>query len=463
MFLFLWIFLVSMLTQAQSDSVKTQIKLSDSTGFGTPDGTLISKEIGADGGQIASEDGRVELIFPVGALAKNTLISIQPRTNLSPNGVGKSYWFEPSGIQFQKPVQIKVRYSDDEADICPPDWMSLGIQDHRGIWTFIDYESFDSVSKTLKGFIEHFSAVSNVNDVRIIPDKRIIRVNETTHMALIDIARISPDGIPYGDTSYSFAPIAVNNTLLWYANGVLHGNAQTGKISGIEYESVRFTAKTIIGRYSAPRIMSLTLLENNPVTIWTEIYRKTRKGKVLRKRLSTHILVYDEYDVRVNAFVDNTNLGPFTQKWTDESTFKIIVGKSFGLSHISISDTSNKVYKLEKENFSNNDCQFVYQNSATCKGPIHVVGISGSGVSGGSADTYVTATVDFVRVPWELPKLRITCRGMSVPNMEIPPLPAFPHKIKFQLKPGTSTEQYSAAADFLPGGKITITIKQVTE
>src|SRR4030095_591520 len=106
MFLFLWIFLVSMVAQAQSDSVKMQIaKLSDSTGFGTPDGKLISKEIGADGGQIASEDGRVELIFPPGSLAKNTIISIQPRTNLAPNGVGKSYWFEPSGIQFQKPVQ----------------------------------------------------------------------------------------------------------------------------------------------------------------------------------------------------------------------------------------------------------------------------------------------------------------------------------------------------------------------
>jgi hypothetical protein len=209
--------------------------------------------------------------------------------------------------------------------------------------------------------------------------------------------------------------------------------------------------------------MSLKLLDNNPVTIWTEIYRKTRKGKVLRKRLSTYILVYDEYDVRVEALVDNTNLGPFTQKWTDESSFKLIVGKTFTLSHISISDTSNNIYKLEKENFTNNHCQFVYQNSATCKGPIHVVGISGAGVSGGSADTYVTATVDFVKVPWELPKLRITCRGQSVPSPDFPSFPAFPHKMKFELKPGTFKEQYSDAADFLPGGKITITIKQVTE
>ena len=454
MFLFLWIFLVPIVTQAQSDSLKTKIaKLSDSTGFGTPDGKVISKEIGADGGQIASEDGRVELIFPTGSLAKNTVISIQPRTNLAPNGVGKSYWFEPSGIQFEKPVQINFRYSNEEAAICPPDWMSLGIQDHMGKWTFIDYESFDSVSKTLKGFIHHFSGVSNINDVQLEPDKNAIRVNEITHIGVIDRS----------DTSYTFASLPVNNAVLWYANGKLHGDGQMGKIAGLEStgRSGGVTIRTIVGRYTAPRIMSLPLLENNPVLIWAEIYRKTRKGKVLRKRLSTYIVVYDEYDVRVDAEVDNTNLGAFTQKWTDTCRFKLTVGKPYGPSNISISDTSNIVYKLEKENFTNNHCTFVYQNSATCKGPIHVVGISGAGVSGGSADTYVTAMVDFVKVPWELPKLQITCRGMSVPAMPIPPLPAFPHKMKFQLKGGT-TEQYSDAAGFLPGGKLTITIKQVT-
>ena len=41
---------------------------SDSTGFGTPDGTLTSKQIGPAGGKIVSDDGRVELIFPAGAL-----------------------------------------------------------------------------------------------------------------------------------------------------------------------------------------------------------------------------------------------------------------------------------------------------------------------------------------------------------------------------------------------------------
>ena len=97
----------SLSSNAQNDT--SQIKfadLPDSTGIGTPNGNLISRVIGPDGGNIVSDDGKVELIFPPDALEKNTSISIQPATNPAPNGTGKSYQFEPSGIEFKKPVKL---------------------------------------------------------------------------------------------------------------------------------------------------------------------------------------------------------------------------------------------------------------------------------------------------------------------------------------------------------------------
>lgn len=153
---------------AQADTTKLQadtsgikfIEVSDSTGFGTPDGKLVSKEIGGAGGTIVSEDGKVELNFPADALATNTVISIQPATNLAPNGTGKSYQFEPSGIQFKKPVQIIFHYTDEEAETCPPDLMGLAMQDRTGKWSFFDYDDWDSASRTLKGFIHHFSVAN---------------------------------------------------------------------------------------------------------------------------------------------------------------------------------------------------------------------------------------------------------------------------------------------------------------
>src|SRR3954466_5389206 len=147
----------------QTDSAAMMAKLfADSTALGTPDGQLTSKQIGATGGKIISDDGRIELIFPPGALTTNTTISIQPTSNTLANGSGKSYWFEPSGTQFKKPVEFVFHYSDEEADACPPDLMGIGMQDKKGNWSFFKYEAWDSMAKIRKGYIHHFSGVSNV-------------------------------------------------------------------------------------------------------------------------------------------------------------------------------------------------------------------------------------------------------------------------------------------------------------
>jgi len=294
--------LAALATNAQIDSSSIQFaKIPDSTGFGAPDGKLVNKEIGTGGGEIDSEDGRVELIFPEGALTTNTPISIQPTTNLAPNGVGKSYWFEPSGIQFKKPVRIVFHYSDKEAEICPPDWMSLGIQDHKGKWSFIDYESFDSVSKTLTGYIQHFSSASNITDIRLAPDKYRLLVNGKTFIDVIDITR--PGETSISPSGYQAGLISRNDPVLWYANRKLWGNDLTGTVT--QQTAPVGKEKVVVGEYRAPLIMP----QENPVTIWAEIYRRTRKGKVLKKRLSTSILVYDMYKISVIHEIKGDDFG----------------------------------------------------------------------------------------------------------------------------------------------------------
>src|SRR5687768_1492972 len=67
---------------------------------GKTTGVIASAEIGTNGGRIASADGKLELIFPEGALEKNTSISIQPQTNTMPSGRGGGYRLEPSGKRF---------------------------------------------------------------------------------------------------------------------------------------------------------------------------------------------------------------------------------------------------------------------------------------------------------------------------------------------------------------------------
>ncbi|MGZ5191615.1 MAG: hypothetical protein ACXWCZ_11395, partial [Flavisolibacter sp.] len=99
-------------------------------------GRSVSKEIGSSGGKMISDDGRIELIFPQGALVANTKISIQPIPNVTVDGSGKSYQLEPSGIQFKKPVELIFHYTDEEAETCPPLLMGLTTQDHNGEWSY---------------------------------------------------------------------------------------------------------------------------------------------------------------------------------------------------------------------------------------------------------------------------------------------------------------------------------------
>jgi len=298
-------------------------RLKDSTAIGKPDGQLVSKEIGIAGGTITSSDERVQLIFPQGALTINTLISIQPSENLAPNGVGKSYQFEPSGIQFKKPVKIIFRYTDDEAEICPPEWMSLGIQDEKGKWTFLDYEEVDSVSKHLVGLIHHFSSATNVNQIQLRPDRMKIPVTDSVMIEMVDITQIDTSGISVS----GFSPALVNQRepVLWYANRVLNGDNINGRIRATTAPIGK--DRIFVGIYYAPDMLP----KENAVGIWAEIYRRTKKGKELRKRIKTNIEVYDKYHISV--IHESTLRGGMGSKILDSANFNVyIYAHSFEVS-----------------------------------------------------------------------------------------------------------------------------------
>ena len=266
-------------------------QISDSTGFGESVGQVISKEIGTSGGIIISEDKRVELIFPQGALLRNTMISIQASANLAPNGVGSAYRFEPSGIQFQKPVKIIMHYTDDEADVCPPEWMSLAIQNDKGRWTFVEYDEVDSLSKTLVGYIHHFSSATNVNQIALRPDRMKIPVSDSVMIEVVDISLI--DTGHYTTSGFGVALVNKTDPVLWYANRVQNGDNINGRIRA--FAGPLGKEKVMLAQYFAPDILP----KKNAVAIWAEVYRKSKKGKELRRRIKTYIEVYDRYHVSV--------------------------------------------------------------------------------------------------------------------------------------------------------------------
>lgn len=290
--------LISIVSFAQNDVLNDTIVKPVITELGKPDGEKVEIKIGKEGGSLKSSDGKVELIFPAGALKENTNIIIQPVTNLAPNGSGKAYWFEPSGIQFKKPVQIIINYTDEEAEICPPDLMGLAIQNKQGQWSFIDYDSWDSTAKLLKGSINHFSGATNVNKIRLSPASGIIKVRKKLDMELIDISHF------FEEDGYVFPALLnkedKNKTTLWYVNDIQNGNGYAGILRPYLEKYADYEA--------AP-----DLPYQNPVTIKVELYiiKKNNKGKTLNliKTFKSKFFIYDEYGFRIVYQSDQPNPG----------------------------------------------------------------------------------------------------------------------------------------------------------
>ncbi len=276
----------------QSDSAQIQfIEPIDSTAIGKPDGKLTTEEIGSAGGRIVSDDGRVELIFPPGALTATTTISIQPTTNPLSNGAGRAYWFEPSGTQFKKSVQFIFHYTDEETETCPADLMAMALQDKKGKWSFIDYEDWDSIGKTLTGYIHHFTGATSVYQMWMSITKTELRVNETATLDFISY-------LVEGDE----ALFSLEQRLTWSVNNQINGNEDIGKITPMRFR-VQKKAKMMAAVYKAPNILPVS----DTQTIRAEVYVTHGKGKHKKKDVlrtfKKRITLYDTYKIKiVNEF-----------------------------------------------------------------------------------------------------------------------------------------------------------------
>ena len=149
--------LLSLTVSAQNEAAKETATSLVITAVGKPGGKKTEIKINKDGGSLKSSDGLVKLIFPAGAVSKKTDISIQPITNLITNGDGIAYRFEPSGIQFKKPVQVIFHYDDEEIKDSMQLLLGIAMQDDKGQWYNLNETALDTVAKTISGNINHFS------------------------------------------------------------------------------------------------------------------------------------------------------------------------------------------------------------------------------------------------------------------------------------------------------------------
>src|SRR5207344_114240 len=116
----------------------------------------------------------------------------------------------------------------DEAETCPPDLMAFALQDHKGKWTLIDYDDWDSTTKTLKGFIHHFTGLSSINKLRMWANNDDILVGKTAAIEIFDVSRIFVNQ-QTSEASLDYGILDRKAPILWFVNGIENGNPSIGK------------------------------------------------------------------------------------------------------------------------------------------------------------------------------------------------------------------------------------------
>jgi hypothetical protein len=107
-----------------------------------------STTIGPAGGSIRSDDGRLTLRVPAGALSQPVALSVQTATNDAPNAVGSGYQILPSGTAFAKKALLTLAYGRDDTDGANGEALTVVVSSASG-WFALGGGSIDPVRRLL--------------------------------------------------------------------------------------------------------------------------------------------------------------------------------------------------------------------------------------------------------------------------------------------------------------------------
>jgi hypothetical protein len=238
------------------------------TAVGVAAGNAAGATIGAAGGKISAADGKLVVTIPAGALAANTVIGIQPLTNLAPGRIGAAYGLTPEGQTFLKPVTLAFKYSDQDLEGTAADFLGAAFQTAGGYWQWAGSASVDTVAKTASIASNHFSHWAMVEEFLIRPAKRTVKTG--AHIGLqvrgcyVAEEYDRPDGTPGPvlgadcnlDVGTFGSDLSVSE---WSVNGTKGGGAAFGYVTGNGADAT----------YTAPGIVPVP----NPVAVSARLSR----------------------------------------------------------------------------------------------------------------------------------------------------------------------------------------------
>ncbi|MCM3878313.1 MAG: hypothetical protein NEA02_18085, partial [Thermoanaerobaculia bacterium] len=206
-----------------------------------PPATPSSATIGPAGGSIRSDDGRLTLRVPAGALASSTSLSfVTDPANDAPQATGPSYTLSPGGLAFSRPALLELRYGRNDLFGTAPGALGIAFKD-GSTWYVVTGGSINPAAHTLTVPIGSTSPATSATSttrlaadaphkwggfksIQIFPKKAAILTGGKLTLVVLDVGDSSAERpwvksvAPNGTSPLSFVdPSRI--TYAWYLNG----------------------------------------------------------------------------------------------------------------------------------------------------------------------------------------------------------------------------------------------------
>lgn len=429
------------------------------TGIGTPTGIAVSKPIGPSGGTITSADGRIGLDIPAGALAANTIITIQPVTNTCPGGLGLAYDLQPNGTKFSAPVTFTYHYTDAEVNGTDPYLFFEAVQDSLQQWDVDIYRDVDTVAHTVSFDISHFSTRSMLPGFQLKPDPDVtLQASKYDYyqgeQGVLRMMKNIRDGQLTDDDDLSTLPESEPVPLNLVSGWTVQGGAANGTIEP-EGSEATYTAPASIDK---DRQVVVSAFYKQELKIPS---RKSKGHTVIQRLLTAYNVTLNLHPSNISFLVkvacDVTGFSNvYADQYHDECTFEV--------------DVKGGVVTVPPDKIVN-QAPTVTPTSGTGKGekatwipdPIGVINIiSGSGIVTPTPDSsgYRVIALLFTSQGTVDPSYSITDANGFTYTVDPAPVPGVPIDLDFQLRddPQTPVDPLSGTGSPV---KITITVTPI--
>ncbi|HEY1202599.1 MAG TPA: hypothetical protein VGE79_16535 [Niastella sp.] len=186
----------------KSSPLDEPIDTNTQTPVGSPAGNAVKKTIDAQGGELTSADGRIQVIIPAGALSAAKELSIQPIGNELPGGIGQAFRILPHGEQFSKPVTIVFNYKAEDTLNTLPQFLDVAFQDEKGNWQALNNTIVDRAKRTLTVTTTHFSDWGYFKSMTLTPAEKIVNTEEEVALKVTTrFPYVDPDDQPKGEAT----------------------------------------------------------------------------------------------------------------------------------------------------------------------------------------------------------------------------------------------------------------------